>query len=352
MVIQHGHRRFGRPDGRPWRDQKIAAPPISDIAHTVEQAVIRLPCRPDDTATPPHNLPHLGLKGGQDDRESQDDLKQFRTTPGTCRLRCSMVHGVTRTDDCLLTGIRQFDILHVIRAWRAHTIQVGRPLCQGDRLIALLLRNCNADAPQSTQLSGLSSLAGAASLLDRGDSLAQERPPEITTVRIPTGSLICNAPTYIADELLRAEGFTDIQHVPVTPESSAGPSELMERGELDFGMVYTPPMVVAIEAGSRSTVLAGVHIGCNSLFAHEGIRSVRDLKGKKVALPDWCLAAADRPAWPPMSGSIPPRTSSGCLSPSATAKELFVRAQDRRLPRPSARPAGTARAENRPCDRQ
>ena len=117
------------------------------------------------------------------------------------------------------------------------------------------------------------SLAGVASLLDRGDSLAQERPPEITTVRIPTGSLICNAPTYIADELLRAEGFTDIQHVPVTPESSAGPSELMERGELDFGMVYTPPMVVAIEAGSRSTVLAGVHIGCNSLFAHEGIRS-------------------------------------------------------------------------------
>jgi len=39
---------LGRPDGRPWRDQKIAAPPISDIAHTVEEAVIRLPCRPDD----------------------------------------------------------------------------------------------------------------------------------------------------------------------------------------------------------------------------------------------------------------------------------------------------------------
>jgi NitT/TauT family transport system substrate-binding protein len=117
------------------------------------------------------------------------------------------------------------------------------------------------------------SLAGAANLLDGGDSLAQERPPEITTIRIPSGSLICNAPTYIADELLRAEGFTDIQHVPVTPERSAGPPEPMERGELDFGMVYTPPMIAAIEAGSPATVLAGVHIGCNSLFAHEGIRS-------------------------------------------------------------------------------
>jgi NitT/TauT family transport system substrate-binding protein len=166
------------------------------------------------------------------------------------------------------------------------------------------------------------SLAGAASLLDRGGSLAQERPPEITTVRIPTGSLICNAPTYIADELLRAEGFTDIQHVPVTPESSAGPSELMERGELDFGMVYTPPMVVAIEAGSRSTVLAGVHIGCNSLFAHEGIRSVRDLKGKKVA-----AGLVRQPLIASMAAYVgldPAKDIEWVSSPFATAKELFL----------------------------
>lgn len=166
------------------------------------------------------------------------------------------------------------------------------------------------------------SLAGAASLLDRGNSLAQERPPEITTVRIPTGSLICNAPTYIADELLRAEGFTDIQHVPVTPESSAGPSELMERGELDFGMVYTPPMVVAIEAGSRSTVLAGVHIGCNSLFAHEGIRSVRDLKGKKVA-----AGLVRQPLIASMAAYVgldPAKDIEWVSSPFATAKELFL----------------------------
>jgi len=166
------------------------------------------------------------------------------------------------------------------------------------------------------------SLAGAASLLDRGDSLAQERPPEITTVRIPTGSLICNAPTYIADELLRAEGFTDIQHVPVTPESSAGPSELMERGELDFGMVYTPPMVVAIEAGSRSTVLAGVHIGCNSLFAHEGIRSVRDLKGKKVA-----AGLVRQPLIASIAAYVgldPAKDIEWVSSPFATAKELFL----------------------------
>src|SRR5262249_11341176 len=125
------------------------------------------------------------------------------------------------------------------------------------------------------------SLAAAASLVGRGESFAQEAPPETTTIRIPTGTLICNAPTYIADELLRAEGFTDIQHVPVTPDRN--PPAPMERGELDFAMVYPPSMVAAIEAGSPVTVLAGVHVGCNSLFAHEGIRSVLDLKGKKLS---------------------------------------------------------------------
>jgi NitT/TauT family transport system substrate-binding protein len=166
------------------------------------------------------------------------------------------------------------------------------------------------------------SLAGAASLLGRGASIAQEAPPETTTLRIPTGSLICNAPTYIADELLHAEGFTDIQHVPVTPERSAGPSEPMERGELDFGMVYTPPMVAAIEAGSQATVLAGVHIGCNSLFAHEGIRSVRDLKGKKVG-----AGLVRQPLIASMAAYVgldPAKDIEWVSSPFATAKELFV----------------------------
>jgi NitT/TauT family transport system substrate-binding protein len=165
-------------------------------------------------------------------------------------------------------------------------------------------------------------LAGAASLLSRGASFAQEAPPETTTLRIPTGSLICNAPTYIADELLHAEGFTDIQHVPVTPERSAGPPEPMERGELDFGMVYTPPMVAAIEAGSQATVLAGVHIGCNSLFAHEGIRSVRDLKGKKVGAGlVRQLLIASMAAY---VGLDPAKDIEWVSSPFAAAKELFV----------------------------
>src|SRR5262245_20587032 len=166
------------------------------------------------------------------------------------------------------------------------------------------------------------SLAGAASLLGRGGSVAQEAPPETTTVRIPTGPLICNAPVYIADELLRAEGFTDIQHVLVRPEGSAGPPEPMARGELDFAMVYAPPMVAAIEAGSPAPVLAGVHVGCNVLFAHEGIRSIRDLKGKKVGagpLPQPVIASMAA-----YVGLDPMKDIEWVSSRFATAKELFV----------------------------
>jgi NitT/TauT family transport system substrate-binding protein len=165
------------------------------------------------------------------------------------------------------------------------------------------------------------SLAGAASLLGRDECFAQEASPETSTVRIPTGTLICNAPTYIADELLRDEGFTDIQHVPVTPDSGGGPDP-MERGELDFAMVYTPPMIAAIEAGSPATVLAGVHVGCNSLFAHEGIRSVRDLKGKKVG-----AGLVPQPLIASMAAYVgldPAKDIEWVSSPFATAKELFV----------------------------
>ena len=166
------------------------------------------------------------------------------------------------------------------------------------------------------------SFAAAASLLGRGESFAQEAPPETTTVRLPTGSLICNAPAYIADELLRAEGFADIRRVAVSPESSAGPSELMERGELDFTMAYTPPMVAAIEAGTPTTVLAGVHVGCNSLFAHEGIRSIRDLKGKKVG-----AGLVRQPLIASMAAYVgldPAKDIEWVSSPFAAAKELFI----------------------------
>ncbi|HWX62851.1 twin-arginine translocation signal domain-containing protein, partial [Bradyrhizobium sp.] len=57
------------------------------------------------------------------------------------------------------------------------------------------------------------SLAGAAGLLHAPPSRAAEGALETTTVRIAKIGAICLAPQYVSEELLRAEGFTDIRYV-------------------------------------------------------------------------------------------------------------------------------------------
>ena len=53
------------------------------------------------------------------------------------------------------------------------------------------------------------STAGAASVFGASASLADEGPPEVTTVRLSKIPGICVAPQYVVEKLLRAEGFTD-----------------------------------------------------------------------------------------------------------------------------------------------
>jgi NitT/TauT family transport system substrate-binding protein len=70
-------------------------------------------------------------------------------------------------------------------------------------------------------LTGLSAI-GAAGLLRPGDLLAAtDPPPETTSVRLPRwiGGNYCWAAAYIAGELLRAEGFTDVQYIQGDPKS-------------------------------------------------------------------------------------------------------------------------------------
>ena len=63
-------------------------------------------------------------------------------------------------------------------------------------------------------LTGSLSLAGAATLVGVPKPLHAEPPPETTTVRLPKyiGD-ICHAPAMVAEELLRAEGFTEVRYV-------------------------------------------------------------------------------------------------------------------------------------------
>ena len=53
---------------------------------------------------------------------------------------------------------------------------------------------------------------------------------------------------------------------------------------IDFGMGYAPQFARDIDAGAPITVIAGVMVGCVELFAREDIRSITDLKGKRIGV--------------------------------------------------------------------
>jgi NitT/TauT family transport system substrate-binding protein len=123
-------------------------------------------------------------------------------------------------------------------------------------------------------------LAGAAALAGARRSLAEEAPPETTAVRLGQYPGTCLAPLYILDDLLRDEGFADVRYVP-NRETLA---ENIARGEVDFGQDFSAPTIIPIEAAVPMVMLAGVHLSCFELFARESIRSVVDLKGKRVGV--------------------------------------------------------------------
>jgi len=125
------------------------------------------------------------------------------------------------------------------------------------------------------------SFGAAASVMGPGRPFAGEGPPEVTTVHLAKIPGICIAPQYLAEELLRAEGLTDVRYVPI---SSAIQHESIATGEVDFSLHFAAPLVIPIGAGEAIRVLAGVHPGCFELFARTSVRTVLDLKGRSVGI--------------------------------------------------------------------
>ena len=101
-------------------------------------------------------------------------------------------------------------------------------------------------------------------------------------IRLVRTSGICVAPIYIAEELLRAEGFADIRYV-AAPGGVAS-AELAARGEADFMLTFAAPLLIPMDAGEPLTVIAGAHVGCFELFAKDAVHRIADLKGKSVGV--------------------------------------------------------------------
>jgi len=114
-------------------------------------------------------------------------------------------------------------------------------------------------------------------------ALAVEGPLETTAVRFAKIPGICNAPQYVAEELLRAEGFTDVSYVGLVA-AGAPAVDAVARGNADFTVTFAAPLAIGIDTGAPVTILSGVHIGCFELFGNENVRSIADLKGKSVGV--------------------------------------------------------------------
>jgi len=169
-------------------------------------------------------------------------------------------------------------------------------------------------------LAALSSV-GVAGLVGARRSSAQEAPPETTTIRLVKTDGICIAAQYLANELLRLEGFVDIQYVTMPASLD---TQAIGRGEVDMSMDFVAQFIPAIEAGVPITILAGVHVGCFELFAHEDIRGIRDLKGRKVGTQALGLAPHVLVTTMAANVGLDPKDIDWVLTPTVDPIELFT----------------------------
>jgi NitT/TauT family transport system substrate-binding protein len=127
------------------------------------------------------------------------------------------------------------------------------------------------------------SSAGAAGLIGAPNSSAQDGRLETTTVRLGEIPGICVAPQYVAKELLKTEGFADVQYVEL---GTASIYPAFASGKIDISMAFVAPFIVQLDANAPIVLLGGVHAGCFELFGTERVKTIRDLKGKTVAIPE------------------------------------------------------------------
>ena len=125
-------------------------------------------------------------------------------------------------------------------------------------------------------------LAGAAGIAGMRPAYAAEPPPETKRLRVAQILNNCFAPQYMAGEMLRGEGFSDLQYVRMTGSEQVYPA--IAKGGIDLSMAFSSGFVLQADAAAPIVMLAGIHPGCQELVASSRIRSVRDLKGRSVAV--------------------------------------------------------------------
>jgi NitT/TauT family transport system substrate-binding protein len=126
-----------------------------------------------------------------------------------------------------------------------------------------------------------SALGGAAFLGLHASARAADPPPETRKIRLLHVPAICHAPQYLAEELLHLEGITEVEYV--THGTKYIPDALAA-SKADLAMWNAGELIPHMDANRPIVVLAGIHAGCFEVFASERVHSIRDLRGKTVAI--------------------------------------------------------------------
>ena len=130
-------------------------------------------------------------------------------------------------------------------------------------------------------LSGVSAMGAGGWVGLRPRGAGAEPPPETTRLRLLKTASVCWAPQYLADDLLRAEGFTDVTYV----DFPGGPvSEFLAAAKADISLNFVGPNLIRLDQGDPVVFLAGVHVGCFEVIATERVKRITDIKGKTAGV--------------------------------------------------------------------
>ena len=111
---------------------------------------------------------------------------------------------------------------------------------------------------------------------------AAEPPPETTQLKLVHTPSTCEAPLFVVQEFLQAAGFTDIDYIQ--KGGGAGSAKALASGEAHIIMFFSGPVLINLDVGEPIVILAGVHVGCFELIGSNRVHTIRDLKGKTVAV--------------------------------------------------------------------
>src|SRR5262250_1661721 len=97
--------------------------------------------------------------------------------------------------------------------------------------------------------------AGAVAALGlRASRALAEPPPETTKIRLAKTASMCWAPQYIADELLKAEGFAEVSYLEMPVGVPV--SKVLASRDIDISMNFVGPNLLRIDQGDPAVFLA------------------------------------------------------------------------------------------------